>query len=194
MSHIQCLYRSLRGRFSQALFASLLGVAYFFISIVWAQPQEDSRPLETTLARAYLFLLSRTTWPTDSGKTRLFCINRDHSLFDTFAKLLPTLNLGGKTYVMKSFDEGDVGTQKTCHVIALSQNTEFNKSVIRQVQNFPVLTISHETDITIYGGVIFIVYGQRLEPPKININELEKSDLHMDASVLNLSLKKWDKQ
>jgi len=157
------------------------------------QPVEEGSPLEASLARAYLYLVTRTVWPDEVKSTMLFCINRDHSLFDAFSKLVPTFTSAGKTFLMKSFDEEDVRTQRSCSVIALSQNAEFNAKVIAQVRNFPVLTISHEADITTSGGIVYLSYGKRLEPPKINIPELGNNKLRMDASVLDLSKRRWSK-
>lgn len=168
-------------------------ICFLILSISFGetQPVEEGSPLEASLARAYLYLVSRTTWPDDTKSSMLFCINRDHSLFEAFAKLVPTFNYHGKPFLMKSFDENDIETQRSCSVIALSNKVEFNKSVISQVSSYPVLTIGHETDITLTGGIIYLAYGKRLEPPKVNILALGVSKLKMDASVLDLSKRRW---
>lgn len=177
-------------------FAGILIIIVLFYSCPprsYGQPLNEEKALEHSLANAYLYLATRTTWPGkfQAQSTFVFCINREHSLFDLFSKILPTRKLHQLPIELRPFDEADSGLQRGCHLIALSDNERVNKLVIEHTRAQPVLTVSHEVDISSYGGLVYLAHRTKLEPPKIDFDSLRTSGLKIDAAILDLSRKRW---
>lgn len=173
--------------------ASLLGIPFLVSVTSVGQPLNDEHALELSLANAYVYIASRTTWPSppENSSSFFFCIEPSHHLFEIFSKLLPGKQLHGRTVEIRTFDPDDSRTQASCDVIALSSNDNANKLIVSHTNGKPILTISDEVDITRYDGLVFLSHDKRLEPPKINFGKLQTLTLKIDAAVLNLSEQRW---
>jgi hypothetical protein len=168
-------------------------IALIFLFLCDAVAAQNEGALQSSLAKAYLYILSYTRWlnsPADQSDI-VFCVNRGHNLFDLFSDLLPTKKIHGRKIVLRFFEADDVNSLAQCNVIALSKDDEANKTVIKNIQGKPILTMSDETDITRYGGIVFLAHDQKLQPPKIDIAVMRAAQLSIDASILDLSVRKW---
>lgn len=194
----------LRRKSSKILGCSLgllvIVIAFFVLSCVgistlYAQSGKKETPLQLSLVKAYLYIASRTTWPEGAIKNGsfVFCINRNHELFDTFSTFLPTKEIHKQRIQLQFFNEYDAADQQKCNLIALSANEKGNIAVVGNVKSLPILTIAHETDITEEGGIVFLSHDKKLEPPKINFETMQSSGLKIDSGVLDISLRRWGK-
>jgi hypothetical protein len=147
--------------------------------------------LQDSLANAYIYIASRTTWNPERQSSFRFCVNRNNDLFETFSAKLPQKKIGNRRIELSFYDEGDPGALRACDLIALGEGETFNRAVIEKVRGAPVLTISHQANITEYGGLVQIVFKDKLQPPRIGFSSLEASGLKIDASILNLSRGRW---
>ncbi|MCC6221345.1 MAG: YfiR family protein [Deltaproteobacteria bacterium] len=169
-------------------------VAAANLSDAKCQSHHLSVSLEQTLARAYLYIVFRTRWPVDSINARTgfnFCISQDHSLFQEFSEILPTRKLQDVRVNIITYKTIDELNENTCHLIALGKELEASKLIIDRVSSTSVLTISHEADITPHGGIIQLMFGEKLMPPKINIAAMRQSHLVIDANILAISMRAW---
>lgn len=174
------------GRFVLLLFL------WTFPAIATGQNLASDGALETSLASAYLYLANKTTWPVETAESVpfIFCVNREHQLFEAFQKLLPTRKLFGRAIEQRFFERLDADAQRRCNLIAISRQDD-SKQTIANVDGLPILTISHEVDITEDSGLIYLAHDSKLQPPKINFKILEKSRLKIDSAVLDLSKRRW---
>jgi len=163
---------------------------------LYAQTAREETPLQVSLVKAYLYITSRTTWPEGAieDDSFVFCINRNHELFETFSTFLPTKQIHKKKIELRFFNESSASDQLKCNLIALSKNEKGNKMVAANVKNSPILTIGHETDVTLSGGVVFLAHDKKLEPPKINFSVLKSSGLKIDSGILDISQRRWGKE
>lgn len=173
------------------IFWILLSCSLFVSGSVTAQSLLGDGALETSLASAYLYLANKTTWPAESlNSPFVFCVNREHQLFEAFQKLLPTRKLFGFPIEQRFFEKRDNEVQRKCNLIALSKQDD-SQHTIMNVDGMPILTISHEIDISEINGLVYLAHDSKLQPPKINFRSLEKSGLRIDATVLDLSKRRW---
>ncbi len=172
-------------------FLVAVAIVISFMPAPLADAQDDNKALESSLAKAYIYMASRTTWQELSSSNFVFCITRDHSLFEWFSKILPTIKLYDRPVELRQYDIEDIVGLRQCNLIALTNIEKNSRAVIAQIKGYPVLTISHEIDITQFGGLVYLVYDKKLEPPKIDFDTLGNSKLNIDAGILDLSRKRW---
>jgi hypothetical protein len=162
----------------------MLGI---FPYVASPQPVDNPQTLELSLARAHLYIVSKSVWPANPDGAVNFCVNRNHSLFESFAKIVPTM----KRLSIQLIDERDLEGVKRCHIVVLDKDPAASLKILKAVRKLPVLTMSHEADFTEQGAIVYLSYGERLEPPKIKFEELEASGIKIDASILDLSRRRW---
>ena len=175
--------------FALALFLSLLVPS----SNLWPQTQQEKEALQLSLAKAYLYIASYASWPKGAlnNDSFVFCINRSHHLFDVLSKYLPGRKIQGLPIELRFFEESDATGQRACNIIALSDNEKGNKKIVTIVTGQPVLTMSDESDISSFGGLVYLAHDDKIMPPKINFDTLKASGLTIDANILAISARKW---
>ncbi len=176
------------------LFALALSFALLLPpSNLWSQTQQEKEALQLSLAKAYLYIASYTIWPKKAlnSEAFIFCINRNHHLFEVLSKYLPGRKIRELPIELRFFEESDAAGQRACNIIALSDNEKENKKIVANVAGQPVMTMSDEADISSFSGLVYLAHDNKIMPPKINFDTLKASGLTIDANILAISARKW---
>ena len=162
------------------------------VNITLAQPSVSPKSLEERLAKSYYYLASFAKWPEDRVKNGIsFCVERKHFLYSAFSKFLPTRRLANKQIELHVIDFKNKSELNVCDIIALRGDGGANRRVVQYISNKPVLTVGSESDITNHGGIAYIPLDGEIRAPKINLDNLRNSSIHIDSALLDFSVRAW---
>lgn len=164
------------------------------LPVAYAQaPDASVSDLERSLANGYMYLASRSRWPTDSNKGDrfVFCISQNHSLFDIFSRTLPLRKVNGMAVDIRVLNSRKSSSSSECHMVVFSRSDSLTTEWFAEIANLPILTISHEVDLTESGAIVYLAHDDKLRPPRINYLGMKKSGVIIDATILDLARRRW---
>ena len=157
-----------------------------------AQTPKKQTSVEEILVKHYYYVASYVSWPNGKELQEVnFCIERGHFLHSSFSKFLPKKKILGKKTNLMFFDLNDKGSQQNCNIIVINGDRKLNSSVIENVKDLPILTMSSEDDITRNGGLVYIPADLSKKAPKVSMSAFKSSNLTLHPTLLNFSTKIW---
>ena len=134
---------------------------------------------------AHYYVISSVIWPVDIEEFSI-CVDKDHPNYSEFKSSLEKRTINGKAIQVLPLDTKASKLQE-CNSLVLGSGKEINLEIIKKVERKPILTISSESKITQYGGMVEIRKGKKMTGPKVNISNLEKGQLSLSAQLLSIS-------
>lgn len=135
---------------------------------------------------AHYYVISSVIWPIEIREF-LVCVEKGHPNYDEFRESLGKRTINDKKIKVFPINDRDLVKLKECNSLILGNDRNINSELISKVEGQPILTISSESKITQYGGMVEIRKGEQMTGPKVNISNLEKGKLSLSAQLLSIS-------
>ncbi len=141
------------------------------------------------LKAAFVYHLPRfTEWPPAAiaaGSPFSLCVLGDASTAEAFERTLKGRDYGGRPIVVSRLAPG--APALACHALYIAQGTTRVESVLAEVRDRPVLTISDLDGFTKLGGITQLYFDQGRLRLFIDIAAANRAGLKISARLLQLS-------